>query len=171
LTGTVHAFVSLGSNLGDRLANLQRATDLLGAASGIRVRGSSRVWETDPVGGPEQPDYLNAVLALDIDLSPHELLTAAARVEAELGRIREVRWGARTIDVDVLLVDDLVVDEVDLVVPHPRMTERAFVLLPLLELEPDPVLPDGRHIVDIPLGPDAASGARPFAPPLTILSP
>jgi 2-amino-4-hydroxy-6-hydroxymethyldihydropteridine diphosphokinase len=168
LTASVRSFLALGSNLGDRLANLQRATDLLGAAPGIRVRGSSRVWETDPVGGPDQPDYLNAVVELDTDLSPHELLSAAAGVEHALGRVRDVRWGPRTIDVDILLMGALAVDDDNLVVPHPRMTERSFVILPLLELEPDPVLPDGRHIVDIPLGPDAAGGARPFAPPLSI---
>jgi len=168
LTASVRAFLALGSNLGDRLANLQNATDLLGAERGIRVTGSSRVWETDPVGGPDQPDYLNAVLELDTDLSPRELLSASARVEAALRRVRDVRWGPRTIDVDILLVGSLAVNDDDLVVPHPRMTERSFVLLPLLELDPDPVLADGRHVVDIPLGSDAAAGARPFAPPLSI---
>lgn len=168
MTASARAFVALGSNLGDRLAHLQRATDLLGAETGIRVVASSRVWETDPVGGPVQPDYLNAVLELDTDLTPHELLAAGARVEAALGRVREVRWGPRTIDVDILMVGSLSVNDDDLVVPHPRMSERSFVLLPLLELDPDPVLADGRHVVDIPLGPDAAGGARPFAPPLAI---
>lgn len=169
MTASVRAFVALGSNLGDRLANLQRATDRLGAREGIQVRASSRVWETDPVGGPEQPDFLNAVLELDTELEPHELLSAVLRVEIELERVRDIRWGPRTIDVDILLIGALAVNDDDLVVPHPRMTERAFVLMPLLDLDPDPVLPDGRHIVDIPLGPDAAGGARPFAPPLAIV--
>ena len=166
MTASVRAFLALGSNLGDRLANLQGATARLGIEPGIRVRASSRVWETDPVGGPEQPDYLNAVIEIDTELSPHELLAACARVETALARTRGVRWGPRTIDVDILLVGSLSVDDDDLTVPHPRMTERGFVLLPMLELEPDLVLPDGRHIVDIPLGPHAAGGARPFAPPL-----
>lgn len=160
------AFLGLGSNLGDRLDALQRAVDLLGAESGIRVTASSRVWESDPVGGPRQPDYLNAVVAIDTDLAPHELLGAGGRVETSLGRKREIRWGPRTIDVDILLIDGMQIDEPDLTVPHPRLTERAFVVLPLLELEPDPVLPDGRHVTAIPL--DTSGGARPFAPPLAV---
>jgi 2-amino-4-hydroxy-6-hydroxymethyldihydropteridine diphosphokinase len=164
----VRAFLALGSNLGDRLSMLQRAVDGLDEEPGIRVVASSRIWETDPVGGPEQPDYLNAVLAIDTDLDPHALLAACHRVEAALGRVREVRWGPRTIDVDILSVDALSVDDADLTVPHPRMTERAFVLLPLLELDPDPILPDGRHVTQIPIGPGAVEGARPFAPPLAI---
>jgi 7,8-dihydro-6-hydroxymethylpterin-pyrophosphokinase len=89
-------------------------------------------------------------------------------VEAVLGRVRDVRWGPRTIDVDVLLIDALTVDEPDLTVPHPRMRERAFVLMPLLDVEPDPLLPDGTRLVDVPLGPDAAGGVRPVAPPLRV---
>jgi 2-amino-4-hydroxy-6-hydroxymethyldihydropteridine diphosphokinase len=164
----VRAFLALGSNLGDRLDALQGAVDLLDAEPALRVVASSRVWETDPVGGPAQPDYLNAVVAIDTDLEPRELLAACQRVEAELGRVRDVRWGPRTIDVDILMIDGLSVDEDDLTVPHPRMTERAFVLLPLLELDPYPVLPDGRHVTSIPLGPHAVGGARPFAPPLAV---
>jgi 2-amino-4-hydroxy-6-hydroxymethyldihydropteridine diphosphokinase len=159
------AYLGLGSNLGDRLANLQAAVDAVGAASGVRAVASSRVWETTPVGGPSQPDYLNAVLRIETDLSPRELLAVCRTVEDDLGRVRRERWGARTIDVDVLLVDDLVVDEQDLVVPHPRIAERAFVVLPLLELDPDPVLPDGRHLSDLRLDTD---GAAPCAPPLVV---
>jgi len=162
------AFLGLGSNLGDRLGNLQRAVDLLGHERGVRVVRSSRVWETDPVGGPPQPEYLNAVIEVQTGLEPLDLLAACRRVEVELGREREVRWGPRTIDVDVLLFDGPALDEPDLTVPHPRMHERAFVLLPLIELDPDPVLPDGRRVVDIPLGPSAVVGARPFAPPLVV---
>jgi len=165
------AFLGLGSNLGDRLATLQRAVDLLGAEPGVRAVASSRVWETVPVGGPPQPDYLNVVLEVETDLDAHGLLGAANRVEAALGRTRDVRWGPRTIDVDVLLVGDAIVDGPDLVVPHPRMLERAFVLLPLLELEPDPVLPDGTRVLDVRLGPDAADGVRPVAPPLAVPRP
>lgn len=164
----MRAFLALGSNLGDRLAGLQDAVDLLGAEVGIRVVASSRVWETDPVGGPAQPDYLNAVIAIETHLEPRALLGACHRVEVALGRVHDVRWGPRTIDVDILTIDMLSVDEDDLTVPHPRMTERAFVLLPLLELDPDPVLPDGRHVTAIPLEPGALEGARPFAPPLAI---
>lgn len=161
----VVAYLGLGSNLGDRLANLQRAVDLLGEEPGIRLSASSRVWETVPVGGPPQPDYLNAVLRIDTDRSPEELLAASRRVEAALGRVRGERWGPRSIDVDVLLFDERAIDEPDLVVPHPRIRERAFVVLPLLELEPDPVLPDGSRLTQLRLD---ASGVAPYAPPLVI---
>ena len=157
--------LGLGANLGDRLAALQRAVDLLDE-HGVHATASSRVWETAPVGGPEdQPAYLNAVVRATTDLDPPGVLAAAHEVEVALGRTREVRWGPRTLDVDVLLVDDVVVDDPLLTIPHPRLTERAFVVLPLLELDPDLVLPDGRRLVDLP----APTGeARPYAPPLRL---
>ena len=161
----VVGFLGLGSNLGDRLANLQAAVDALQAEPGLRVAASSRVWETTPVGGPPQPDYLNAVVRIETDLSARDLLDVARRVESRLGRIRKERWGARTIDVDVLLFDQEQIDEPDLVVPHPRMKERAFVLLPLLELEPDPMLPDGTRLKDVRVETD---GVTPSAPPLAV---
>jgi 2-amino-4-hydroxy-6-hydroxymethyldihydropteridine diphosphokinase len=161
----VTAYLGLGSNLGDRLANLQGAVDRLAREDGVRVDASSRVWQTAPVGGPEQPDYLNAVVRVETDRAPAELLAACRGVESALGRERAERWGPRTIDVDVLLYDERTVDEPDLVVPHPRMAERAFVVLPLLELDPDPVLPDGRRLIDLRLD---TSGVAPFAPPLVV---
>jgi 2-amino-4-hydroxy-6-hydroxymethyldihydropteridine diphosphokinase len=162
------AFLGLGSNIEDRLAHLRDAVRLLRDDEGIDVRRSSRVWETDPVGGPPQGDFLNAVIEVVSQAEPRALLASAHRVEAALGRERSVRWGPRTIDIDVLLIGDRTIDEPDLVVPHPRLAERAFVLLPLLELEPDLALPGGRRLADIPLGPDAVGGARPFAPPLPV---
>src|SRR5206468_5115797 len=151
--------------LGDRLATLQRAVDLL-AEQGVRVVASSRVWETEPVGGPEgQPPYLNAVVRAETELAVHDVLAAANRVEAALGRTREVRWGPRTIDIDVLLYDDLRHDDPELTVPHPRMTERAFVVLPLLDVDPAPVLPDGTRVLELTLDQD---GARPVEPPLAL---
>ena len=161
----VIAFLGLGSNLGDRLANLQAAVDALQSEPGLRVTGSSRVWETTPVGGPPQPDYLNAVIRIETDLSARDLLDAARRVEARLGRVRKERWGARTIDVDILLYDDEQIDEPDLVVPHPRLGERAFVVLPLLELEPDPVLPDGTRLKAVRID---TNGVVPSASPLAV---
>jgi len=155
----------MGSNLGDRLATLVVARERL-ENEAIRVVASSRVWETDPVGGPVQPSFLNAVLRVDTELSPHDLLAACRRVEGSLGRVRDVRWGPRTIDLDVLLYDERTVSSRELTIPHPRMLQRAFVLLPLLELDADPVLPDGTHVVRVRLGPHAATGARPHSPPL-----
>jgi 2-amino-4-hydroxy-6-hydroxymethyldihydropteridine diphosphokinase len=159
------AFLGLGSNLGDRLTNLQAAVDTLQEEPGLRVTASSRVWETVPVGGPPQPDYLNAVIRVETDLSARDLLEVGRRVEARLGRVRKERWGARTIDVDVLLFDEEEIQEEDLVVPHPRLSQRAFVLLPLLELVPDPVLPDGTRLTDLRVD---TEGVAPSAPPLAV---
>jgi 2-amino-4-hydroxy-6-hydroxymethyldihydropteridine diphosphokinase len=166
----VTAYLGLGSNLGGRLDNLQRAVDLLVLQPGLRVVRSSRVYETEPVGGPEQPEFLNGVIEVDVELPPRELLAACARVEDALGRVREERWGPRTIDVDVLTYGSEVVDEPDLVIPHPRMHERAFVLVPLTELCADPPLPSGRRLAELRLGPAAVLGVRPFAPPLRVSS-
>jgi len=160
-------FLGLGSNLGDRLVNLQAAVDALAAEPALRITASSRVWETTPVGGPPQPDYLNAVIRVETDLSPDDLLAAARRVESRLGRVRAERWGARTMDVDILLFDEERIDEPDLIVPHPRLTERAFVVLPLLEVEPDPRLPDGSRLVEVTVD---VSGVVPYAPPLAVRS-
>ena len=130
------AYLGIGSNLGERLGYLQLAVDHLARADGVTVVGVSPVYETAPVGGPEQPDYLNAVVAVDTTLTPHELLRVAHGIEAEAERVRTVRWGPRTLDVDVLLVGDERVDDPDLVIPHPRMAERAFVVVPLADLDP-----------------------------------
>jgi 2-amino-4-hydroxy-6-hydroxymethyldihydropteridine diphosphokinase len=131
------ALLGLGSHVGDRLAHLQAAVDGLAGAPGVDVVAVSTVYETAPVGGPPQDDYLNAVVALDTELTSRDLLDVARRLEADEHRVRAERWGPRTLDVDVLLVGDEVVDEPDLVVPHPRMRERAFVLVPLSELAPE----------------------------------
>ena len=161
------AFLALGSNLGDRLETLQRAVELLDAREGIRVVRSSRVYETAPVG-PPQPAYLNAVIEIETDLDPRALLDACLGVEAELGRERLERWGPRTLDVDVLTYDRIEVREPDLEIPHPRMHERGFVLVPLGELTPDPMLPGDRTIGELRLEPDAVLGVRVFAPPLRV---
>jgi len=160
--------VGLGSNLGDRLANLSRAVELLAARPGLRVERSSRVYVTEPVGGPPQPEYLNAVVEVQTTLSPHDLLAACMDVEQRMGRVRAERWGPRIIDIDVLTYDEEEVDEPDLVVPHPRMHERAFVLVPLLELDPDPLIPGRGRISERRLAPNAVLGVRPFAPPLVV---
>jgi len=127
--------LGLGANLGDRVAALQGAVDLL--APLLREAAVSSVYETAPVGGPaDQPDYANAVLVGDTDLDPHRLLDAAHDAEQAWHRTREVRWGPRTLDVDVLAVDDLELHDPDLVLPHPRAHERGFVLVPWAEVDP-----------------------------------
>lgn len=126
------AYLGLGSNLGDRREHLRRAV-----ASLPDVVAVSPAYETDPVGGPDQGAFLNVVVALDTDLDPRELLGWCARLEADAERVREVRWGPRTLDVDVLWVDGHEVSEPDLEVPHPRLWERRFVLAPLRDLDPD----------------------------------
>src|SRR5439155_7759939 len=116
------AYLGIGWNLGDRIGFLQLAVDGLADRAGVTVVAVSPVYETAPEGGPEQPDYLNAVVAVETPLTPRALLRLANAIEAEADRVRTVRWGPRTLDVDVLLVGDEHVDEPDLVVPHPRMT-------------------------------------------------
>jgi 2-amino-4-hydroxy-6-hydroxymethyldihydropteridine diphosphokinase len=128
----VRAFLGLGSNLGDREAQLRRAV-----ASLPDVVAVSPVYETDPVGGPEQDAFLNIVVELDTALTPRDLLELCQRLETDAQRVRAERWGPRTLDVDVLLVGDLTVDDPDLQVPHPRMYARRFVLEPLRDLAPD----------------------------------
>jgi 2-amino-4-hydroxy-6-hydroxymethyldihydropteridine diphosphokinase len=132
------AFLGLGSNVGDRRGHL------LAAVAGLPdVVAVSALYETEPLGGPSGQDpYLNAVVELDTHLSPRELLELGRTLEAAAGRTREVRWGPRSLDVDVLLVGDQVLEMDDLVVPHPRMWERRFVLAPLAELAPELVPPD-----------------------------
>jgi 2-amino-4-hydroxy-6-hydroxymethyldihydropteridine diphosphokinase len=161
------AYVALGTNLGDRLEQLRAAVRLLAETDGVDVVRSSRVFETQPVG-PPQPAYLNAVIEVRTTLAPRELLEAAQAVENSLGRERAERWGPRTIDVDILTFDDRTVEEPDLEIPHPRMHERGFVLVPLAELDDDPMLPGGRRLAEIRLSPDVVFGVRPFAPPLPV---
>lgn len=130
-------FLSLGSNVGDRRHHLREAV-----ASLPGVVAVSPVYETDPVGGPPgQAKYLNCVVELSCALTPRQLLGICHRLESAAGRVRTERWGPRTLDVDILLVGDLVVDDGDLVVPHPRMRQRRFVLEPLRDLAPE-LVPD-----------------------------
>jgi 2-amino-4-hydroxy-6-hydroxymethyldihydropteridine diphosphokinase len=161
------AYLGLGSNLGERLGSLQDAVDRLDREPGLNIVASSRVWETDPVGGPDQPDYLNAVVRAQTDLTPFELLEVCHQVETALGRTREVRWGPRTIDIDLLTFDQQRIDVPFLTLPHPRMNRRAFVVLPLLELDPAMRLPDGSRLIDLRV-PNVATGARPYASPLVL---
>jgi 2-amino-4-hydroxy-6-hydroxymethyldihydropteridine diphosphokinase len=131
------AYLALGSNLGDRAAFLQQAVDELAAADAVAVERISRVYETAPVGGPPQDAFLNAVVAVETTLEPHELLALAQRLERGADRVRVERWGPRTLDVDVLLYDDVSLDGPELTIPHPRMWERGFVLAPLRDVAPE----------------------------------
>ena len=159
----VSAYVGVGSNMGDRLENLSSAVRELARTSGVRCVRSSSVYETAPVGGPEQGDFLNAVVEISTDLEPHAVLEALQRIETELGRVRAERFGPRTIDLDLLLYGDEEIDDPDLTVPHPRMRERAFVVVPLMELGAGDALPKGRRLEPVT---DAAQTVRRFAPPL-----
>jgi len=134
------AYLSMGSNLGDRLELLRSGVKGLAATPGVRVVKLSSIYETTPVGVTGQPDYLNLVAAIETELTPYELLRTCLAIEKENGRERSVRWGPRTLDLDILLYDDVHMETDDLVIPHPRMKERAFVLVPLLEIEPEIVV-------------------------------
>jgi dihydroneopterin aldolase / 2-amino-4-hydroxy-6-hydroxymethyldihydropteridine diphosphokinase len=137
----VPAVLALGSNLGARQQELQRATDQLAATPGLRVTAVSPVYETDPVGGPDQPDFLNAVVLAVTDLPATDLLRRAQAIEAAARRTREVRWGPRTLDVDIIAYGDQVSGDPTLTLPHPRARERAFVLAPWRDADPDAELP------------------------------
>jgi 2-amino-4-hydroxy-6-hydroxymethyldihydropteridine diphosphokinase len=129
------AHIGLGSNLGDRAQNIERAVRLL-AERGALLLKHSTIIETDPVGGPPQEKFLNAVIKIQTKLSPPKLLSQCQRIEKQLGRIRDIANGPRTIDLDILLYDQVRVRTPSLVIPHPRMFDRPFVMEPLCEIEP-----------------------------------
>ncbi|REE97939.1 2-amino-4-hydroxy-6-hydroxymethyldihydropteridine diphosphokinase [Thermomonospora umbrina] len=146
--------LSLGSNLGDRLDNIQEAVDALFDAPGLTFVALSPVYETAPYGGPEgdipeQDDYLNIVLVADTRLAPETLLDRLLNIEGSLRRVREVRWGPRTLDIDIVTFGDVVSDDPRLTLPHPRAHERAFVLVPWADLEPDVLLPGHGRVADL----------------------
>ena len=131
----ITAFIALGANLGDREQNIRAALERLGAAGDVVIRRVSSFLENPAVGGPPgSPPFLNAVAEIETTLSPRELLNRLLEVERTLGRRRDIKWAPRQIDLDLLLYGDVVLDEPDLVVPHPRMHERQFVLEPLAEI-------------------------------------
>jgi len=145
-------YVGLGSNLGDREATLREALRRLAEIEGVAVVAVSSFRQTDPIGKVDQPRFVNAAAELETSLAPRDLLDRLLEVERGLGRDRakEERWGPRTLDLDLLLYGNETVEEPGLEVPHPRLTERAFVLEPLLELDPDLRLPDGRRLRELP---------------------
>jgi 2-amino-4-hydroxy-6-hydroxymethyldihydropteridine diphosphokinase len=135
------AVLGLGANLGDPVAALQSAVDLLAADDRTDVVAASQVYRSAPIGGPEQPDYVNAVIVIATDRRSWEVLELAHAIEQANDRVREERWGPRTLDVDVIAFDAVVSNDPDLTLPHPRSHERLFVVLPWLEVEPGGVHP------------------------------
>jgi 2-amino-4-hydroxy-6-hydroxymethyldihydropteridine diphosphokinase len=149
----MRAYLGLGANLGDREGTIRLALELLGDDGAVEVVAVSTLRETDPVGFADQPRFLNGVAAVETGLGPRDLLDRLLRVERELGRRRTgPRFGPRTIDLDLLVHGDLVVDEPGLTVPHPRLAERRFVLEPLAELAPDLLVPGRGRVSDLLLG-------------------
>jgi 2-amino-4-hydroxy-6-hydroxymethyldihydropteridine diphosphokinase len=145
---------SLGSNLGDRLDNIQEAVDALFDAPGLDFVALSPVYETAPYAPPgetlpEQGDYLNIVLVADTRLPPENLLERVLNIENSMRRTREVRWGPRTLDIDIVMFGNITSDDPDLTLPHPRAHERAFVLVPWADIEPDVLLPGHGRVGDL----------------------
>ncbi len=141
--------LSLGSNLGDRLDNLQEAIDALFDAPGLDFVALSPVYETKPVGGPEQGDFLNVVIVANSRVAPESLLERVLAIEESMDRTRVVRWGPRTLDIDIVMMGDVTSDDPDLLLPHPRAGERAFVLRPWCDLDPDATLPGRGRLTDL----------------------
>jgi 2-amino-4-hydroxy-6-hydroxymethyldihydropteridine diphosphokinase len=151
--------LSAGANLGDRLGTLQACVNAIGRLPDTDVLAISPVYQTAPVGGPPQPDYLNAVLTATTGLGPLELLEAAHGIEAEAGRVRDVRFGPRTLDVDIICYSGEVSDDPVLTLPHPRAHQRAFVLVPWLDIDPEATVPGRGPVRDLVVGLDV-SGVR-----------
>jgi 2-amino-4-hydroxy-6-hydroxymethyldihydropteridine diphosphokinase len=145
----IPVYLSLGSNLGDREANLERAIEAIEGLPGTRLVRRSALYETAPWGPVPQPDYLNMVVEISTRLGPSELLRRGKEIEREMGRVTGERWGPRPIDIDILLFGDETIETEELTVPHPRMWERAFVLRPLADLEPEMKGPDGSTVLQL----------------------
>jgi len=146
---SAEAFIALGGNIGDVRATFDRAVAMLCDGAAVRLKARSSDYRTPPWGVTDQPSFINAVIAVSTSLAPHRLLARALEIERALGRDRagERRWGPRTIDLDLLAYDDLTLHDPDLMLPHPRLFERAFVLVPLAEIAPDRMIA-GRRVGD-----------------------
>lgn len=143
----VTAYLGLGANIGEPLTQLQQAIESIHYTHGICVNRISSVYETAPIGFEDQPSFYNVVIEVQTTLSPFQLLSALSQIEKKMHRVRKVRWGPRTIDIDILLYDQRTIQHDDLQIPHPRMTERAFVMVPLAELIPDVTVPGTEQLV------------------------
>ena len=135
------AAIALGSNLGESIATVENALQTISETTGISLTKNSSWYKTKPVGGPPQPDYVNGCALVKTKLDPHQLLETILGIEQQFGRVRKEHWGARTLDLDLILYNDIVLDTPNLQVPHPRMRERAFVLIPLAEIAPNWIEP------------------------------
>ena len=141
------AYLSLGSNIENRLHHLQQSVRLLAESDKVEVKKISSVYETDPVGYLEQAAFLNMVVEVATSLTPHQLLKKCNEIEATLGRKRDIRWGPRTVDLDILLYNEENMKTEDLIIPHPRMTERGFVLIPLVEINDQLIEPQSKQFL------------------------
>ncbi|UXU54782.1 2-amino-4-hydroxy-6-hydroxymethyldihydropteridine diphosphokinase [Staphylococcus agnetis] len=150
----IDVYLGLGSNIGDREQQLKSAVERLNQVTDIYVQQVSSMYETKPVGYVDQPDFLNVCLHIKTSLSPEVLLQQCLDIEKELHRVRKVRWGPRTIDIDVLLYGDQIIESEQLIVPHPRMTERAFVMIPLNEIASNVIEPRSKKTIQSLVHPD-----------------
>ncbi len=141
--------LGLGSNMGERECHLQQALRLLESGGDIRVDQVSAIYDTDPFGVIDQPDFLNMTVSVETKLTPQALLHKCLQVENIMGRIRTQRWGPRVIDIDLLLFNDVQIQSSDLVLPHPGIMERPFVIIPLRDIAPELRLPNGRKAMDM----------------------
>ncbi|WP_299168410.1 2-amino-4-hydroxy-6-hydroxymethyldihydropteridine diphosphokinase [uncultured Arthrobacter sp.] len=161
MSGTVRVVLALGSNLGESRDTLSLAVADLVDSPNVRLREVSPIVQTKAVGGPEQPDYLNMVIEIDTDLGPYELLEHCQGVENKHHRVREVRWGPRTLDVDIITYGDLVSDDEKLTLPHPRAATRAFVLQPWAWMDGSATLA-GRPVAELVQQAEDLPGLVPF---------
>ena len=149
ISETVIAYIGLGSNLQNPIEQIHLARAAITALAHTKEQGFSCLYQSLPMGPQDQPDYVNAVMAVVTDLSPIELLRALQAIENNQGRVRGERWGARTLDLDILLYGDQVIELPDLIIPHVGLTERAFVLYPLYEIAPQLIIPNKGKLVDL----------------------
>ncbi len=147
----ITAYIGLGSNLGDKKRYMEQALKLLAETPGIELRQLAGYYRTEPIGYTEQDWFLNTVAEIKTTLAPHALLAALQIIENELGRVRKIHWGPRVIDLDLLLYGDEKIDDDILTVPHPRICERAFVVAPLADINPDLILPNGNKAKELAL--------------------
>ena len=146
----IESFVGIGSNVGDRAHFARAAVEQLNSADGVEITATSSLYETSPIGGPPQRSYVNMVIRLRTSLDHRQLLELCQSVEQRLGReASDIRWGPRVVDLDILTFDNTKISEPDLEIPHPRMTQRRFVLIPLLEIDPDIADPWGTSYSDV----------------------